>query len=946
MSIRRLRFLSPLIPAVLIALCLAALASAAAAEPIPISTIEELQMISNDPAYPRDGHYILTNDIDASATREWNDGAGFDPIGYHHPAFSYDWHGFDGIMDGQGHVISGLYINRPDENYTGLFGFIGVPGQIMDLGLLNSEVTGLSSVGGLAGWNIGTLSRCYNIGHVTGDTLVGGLAGGNSFTDGISTCYSSGTVTGNAYVGGLVGYNYWGGKITSSFSTCDVSVTQHYAGGLVGAYEGGLISGCYATGAVTGGTYSIGGLIGRMTAKVLTASYATGAVTSSGENIGGLVGLLSTQDFVVTACFWDVEATRQSQSPAGKGMTSSQMQSRSPFQNAGWADWDWVMNEGEYPRLAWEDTDAAVLLAAEPVPLTGDGTAEAPFLITSADDLAVLNDFAETMSAHIALASDLDFASLPIRPVGDLGPFSGEFDGRQHSIRNLTLDYPEMQFLGLFRYIGPEGQVKNLGLEGGAVTGRDYAGSLAGFNMGAIDNCYATGPVTGGDAIGGLVGLLTGTIAHSHATGDVTANAAGGGLTGRSHLGGAITTSYASGAVTGSSHIGGLVGSLQLATITSSFATGNVVGDSQVGGLVGNNYRAQSGGQDWASMENCFAMGDVTGTTEVAGLVGYNYGWIINCYAAGQVTGEADTGGLVGTVFIGNLKQSYWDKESTGQNTSAGSGPIMGKTTEQMWRQDTFTGWDFSSTWTINEGEGYPYLRWTVSAPDPTWTPSPTPTPSPSPTPTIDLRPDLDGDGKPDVCEVEFPGPPETGQTSIFLPDSDGDGLLDGEEDPGDCEGVIGVLALTDPRNPDTDGNGIFDGIEVLVLGTDPLDPNDPPDATDSSGDGLPDFYAIALGLDPENPDNDGDGFTDAYELVMGTDPLDLTSQPTLGDVNGDGSTNNIDAVFLFNFLLGNNDAPPRLDRADVRTDGQINNLDAVVLFAWVLSVTPHMPVR
>ena len=221
-------------------------------------------------------------------------------------------------------------------------------------------------------------------------------------------------------------------------------------------------------------------------------------------------------------------------------------------------------------------------------------------------------------------------------------------------------------------------------------------------------------------------------------------------------------------------------------------------------------------------------------------------------------------------------------------------------------------------------------------------TPTPTVTDSPGPTPL----PDTDGDGKPDICEFVQPGPPESGQTHLLLPDSDSDGLLDGQEDMGDCPDVITIMPLTDPRNPDTDGDGILDGIEVLFLQTDPTDPNDPPDGTDSSGDGMPDSLAIALGLDPDLPDSDGDGFTDAYELLMGSDPLDADSAPTLGDVNGDGLTNNLDAVHLIRYLLDAMDTPARLDRADVRADGQINNLDAVVLFNWLLGNTAFIPMR
>ncbi|MEO1086952.1 MAG: hypothetical protein AAFY88_22175, partial [Acidobacteriota bacterium] len=48
-------------------------------------------------------------------------------------------------------------------------------------------------------------------------------------------------------------------------------------------------------------------------------------------------------------------------------------------------------------------------------------------------------------------------------------------------------------------------------------------------------------------------------------------------------------------------------------------------------------------------------------------------------------------------------------------------------------------------------------------------------------------------------------------------PDNDGDGLANGDE----------RLLGTDPNNPDTDGGGRTDGQEVLVDGTNPLDPAD-----------------------------------------------------------------------------------------------------------------------
>jgi cysteine-rich repeat protein len=94
--------------------------------------------------------------------------------------------------------------------------------------------------------------------------------------------------------------------------------------------------------------------------------------------------------------------------------------------------------------------------------------------------------------------------------------------------------------------------------------------------------------------------------------------------------------------------------------------------------------------------------------------------------------------------------------------------------------------------------------------------------------------------------------------------DSDGDGLLDGQE------GVEG----TDPFDPDSDSDGLSDGDEIQVHGTDPLDP-------DSDDDGLTDGDEIQVyATDPLDPDSDDDGYGDAGEVDAGTDPNDPESFP------------------------------------------------------------------
>ena len=99
-------------------------------EGIAITTIEELQLIGNDPGYPLDGDYYLANDIDASATAGWNEGAGFVPIGTSGSPFA-------GTLDGQGYTVDGLYINHPGP--CGLF--YHVSGEIKDTRFYNVNVS-------------------------------------------------------------------------------------------------------------------------------------------------------------------------------------------------------------------------------------------------------------------------------------------------------------------------------------------------------------------------------------------------------------------------------------------------------------------------------------------------------------------------------------------------------------------------------------------------------------------------------------------------------------------------------------------------------------------------------------------------------------------------------------------------------------------------------------
>ncbi len=258
--------------------------------------------------------YVLANNIDATVTKNWLDvnGAtvGFAPIGNASQPF---W----GTFDGQNHTISNLVINRPSENYVGLFGQsngIDSPSSISNVGLVNPIVTGNTNVGALVGYNTGIISNSYaSGGTVTGTSYVGGLVGYNYATSAgaisigsISNSYvSGGTVSGNSSIGGLAGFNDIGGSIDSSHASGTKVIsaatdTSANAGGLVGNNSGAISNSFVSNGSVSSnaGTtsnwaYNFGGLVGQNTGSISASYVSGGSVSSVGNgsyNIGGLVG--------------------------------------------------------------------------------------------------------------------------------------------------------------------------------------------------------------------------------------------------------------------------------------------------------------------------------------------------------------------------------------------------------------------------------------------------------------------------------------------------------------------------------------------------------------------------------------------------------------------------------------------------------------------------------
>ncbi len=256
------------------------------------------------------GSYELGNDITAAVTRNWNvqGGAakGFTPIGICTGSASCLGGGdiaFRGNFAGNDWAIDGLFINRSETNFIGLFSRISDT-SVENLILNNFNLQGRDSVGTLAGVMFqGRISRVNANGNLSGVNTIGGLLGAHSGGE----VTSSGAITslfGNDYIGGLVGQQSGNSKILYSHAgghiTVNHSLPAYQVGGLVGDMVGGgaLIDSSYAAMHISGGG-NIGGLVGvQGDSTQIIRSYAHAVmdyISYSGvpDHLGSFIGRYS-----------------------------------------------------------------------------------------------------------------------------------------------------------------------------------------------------------------------------------------------------------------------------------------------------------------------------------------------------------------------------------------------------------------------------------------------------------------------------------------------------------------------------------------------------------------------------------------------------------------------------------------------------------------------------
>ena len=231
------------------------------------------------------------------------------------------------------------------------------------------------------------------------------------------------------------------------------------------------------------------------------------------------------------------------------------------------------------------------------------------YTVTSADGLmniAKLVNGGKT-DINITLDKDIDLTGKEWTPIGTgySNKYTGTFDGGGHTIKGLTVTTND-QFVGLFGSIGYAGTVKNVMMEDVQITSNrssGFAGGVAGYSDGTIENCSVSGSVSGTVYVGGVVGAqIDGSITGCSSSATVKGTVDVGGVVGQTNESATLTACYATGNVTieiaPKKNIagGGLVGMNAGSSLLACYATGNVTstgsstGYVHIGGFLGDNY--------------------------------------------------------------------------------------------------------------------------------------------------------------------------------------------------------------------------------------------------------------------------------------------------------------------------------------------------------------------
>ena len=448
------------------------------------------------------------------------------PIGYYQNSDIHNL--YTGTFDGNGKTVSGLYVNDGNASCVGLFGFNG--GTVKSVGVVDSYFSGNHNIGSICGWNYtGTIFNCYHWGTVVGNDIAGGICG-NNYCSTIANCYCSGSVsvTGSTsfYVGGVCGFHVDAVIENSYFNKdkCAEGIKGYYSVSLAlgdmskttAQFQSGEVACLLAEGCTVEG-------------QLVTDDYFLEGGDYDGSEWGQTLG---TDSYPVIGgkevfygninCQTDEEGYSNSSTP--HNYNNGFCTRCDDCQPAEYVD------ENHHPELLPEYRDYYAIENAGQLYWFANRVNNDEY---NGIDAVLTNHItvnSGVIDSNGALASDTS-EFRPWTPIGwrnDGGTqrvlYNGIFDGNNYYINGLYFNDESTDNVGLLGYA--MGTVRNLGIIGSYFKGGNNVGSMYGYGIARVINCFSFNcQVHGNTCVGGMCGRSYGDVSilcNSYLTGTVS----------------------------------------------------------------------------------------------------------------------------------------------------------------------------------------------------------------------------------------------------------------------------------------------------------------------------------------------------------------------------------------------------------------------------------------
>lgn len=608
--------------------------------------------------------FKLQKDLDISNyIAENNPNQGWTPIGVQSSPFQ-------GKFYGNGHTISGFYINRSSTDYVGFFG--NVDGAIIQgLNLSGSSIKGKNSVGGIVGnANSSTISNCSISlsSGIEGYSHVGGIVGFPSSTTIFDCTVSfSGGITGSGEnIGGVVGLSSH-----STISNCTVSLSSgidgsHNVGGIGGGFNYSSINNCLFEGNVSGTGTEVGGIVGYLTNANITNASITGNVTSSSSLVGGISGSVNgTCQISNVNSFGDVSGAGIVSGIAGELRSDASVTFEKVFSKGK------ITNSGDYTGGIVGKSDGTCIAGMTDCSHFGDISGQ---------------NYVGGLVGQIVGTQEA-------RPVYYISTSSSTMTGGS-SYYDTTIEKGTQVAVPFNNCTA----ISN-------INGKEYVGGLIGKDEPSYTYTYISD-------IGGVI------IFFSDSYGDrkfLWRNGTYSCLSTYEYIGprdrldlttSFITNCYYSGFITGTSNVGGLVGYKRDGNISNCYTYATISGVSNVGGLVGDVLGVE--GSSLTLKSNVAINTSISASSSNLGRI---YGKKENSYVTiGALASSEGNRALTQTsVMLSGVAQVVNDDLQNG--TSVGPSMLKLKANYVSW------GWNFDDNWNILETECFPYKKYQAAPP-------------------------------------------------------------------------------------------------------------------------------------------------------------------------------------------------------------------------------------